>query len=128
MSQTIIITGASGLLGRAIHARFASDPRFRVVGTAHSRTGPGYVGVDLRDTAAIDKLVDELKPSFIIHAAAERRPDAVEKDIPGSERLNIDAVWHIGRAAARVGSGFVSYILPNRMEWREWGARVQQVC
>lgn len=64
--------------------------------------------MDLRDPAAIDKLIDELKPSFVIHAAAERRPDAVEKDIAGSERLNIEAVWHIGRATARVGSGFVS--------------------
>lgn len=51
--------------------------------------------------------VHELKPYLIIHAAAERRPDVCEADDAGSEALNVEAVWYLGRAAARVGSRFI---------------------
>lgn len=107
MAQVVLVTGATGLLGRAICRRFERDPRFRVVGTAFSRSGDGLVRIDLRDANAIDMLVNDLKPSFVIHAAAERRPDVVEKDIAGSERINVESVWALGRAASRVGAGFL---------------------
>lgn len=107
MAYTVLITGASGLLGRAILECFQGDQRFRAVGVAFSRRGPGIVNADLRDAETVNKLVDETKPHFIIHAAAERRPDVVERDMAMSERINVEAVWHLGRAASRVGSGFI---------------------
>ena len=107
MPQTIIVTGASGLLGRAIFTRFQRDPRFCVIGICHSRTGPGLMQLDLRDGDLINKMVEDLKPSLIIHAAAERRPDVVEKDVSGADLINVEAVWFLGRASSRVGAEFI---------------------
>lgn len=44
---------------------------------------------------------------MIVHAAAERRPDVCEKDLPGSEVLNVEVSWHLGRAAAAVGAAYI---------------------
>ena len=106
----VLVTGASGLLGRAVLAAFRAAPgEFAAAGTAFARAAPlGLVRCDLRDAAALRALVAELRPALVIHSAAERRPDACEKDEAGDAlRLNVDAVFALGRAAADVGAAFV---------------------
>ena len=53
------------------------------------------------------KLVTDLRPAVVINAAAERRPDVCESDDSASEILNIDAVYTLGRAAAKAGAKFI---------------------
>jgi dTDP-4-dehydrorhamnose reductase len=52
-------------------------------------------------------MIIETKPDIVINAAAERRPDVCEADDLGSESLNIESVWHLGRTASYVGSKFI---------------------
>ena len=47
--------------------------------------------VDLTDTAAVNTVLEREKPDFIIHAAAERFPDKVEKQYEQTRQLNINA-------------------------------------
>ena len=50
--MSTIVTGASGLLGRAVHPALTVDGGFQnVQGWTHSR--PGSVQVDLTDAAAV---------------------------------------------------------------------------
>lgn len=86
--NSILITGASGLLGREVRRLF-SVTGFSVTGTAHSRAKPGLVCVDLADAQSVARLVDEVRPAAIINCAAERRPDACEAETPAVARLNI---------------------------------------
>lgn len=103
-----LVTGASGLLGRAVMAAFNAAPGWSALGTAMSRAGEGLLRLDVRDAAAVAALLAEVRPSIVVHCAAERRPDACEKEPAAAELLNIDAVWHVGRAAAKLGGcGFV---------------------
>ena len=104
---TVLVTGASGLLGRAVLAAFARDARFRAVGAAFSRAEPPLLRCDLRDAAASRALVQAQRPAVVVHAAAERRPDACEKDAAGSALLNVHATFHLAAAAAEVGARFV---------------------
>ena len=106
----VLVTGASGLLGRAVLAAFrASGSGFSAAGTAHSRAeAHGLLACDLRDADAARALVLAQRPALVVHSAAERRPDACEKDEAGSAlRINVDAVFALARAAADVGAAFL---------------------
>lgn len=96
----MLVTGASGLLGRAIKREFDSEG-WNCVGTAFSRTGPGLVKVDLREKDSVDRLIEQHSPSIVIHSAAERRPDVVEKSTNDAERLNVSATQFLIDACSK---------------------------
>ena len=109
MNCSLLITGASGLLGRPLLRACAAQPGWRVTGTAFRRTGPGLANIDLSQTEQIPAFLDGIAPDVIIHAAAERHPDVSEKDPSGTQRLNVGATAVLAQwAAAR--HAFLIYI------------------
>jgi nucleoside-diphosphate-sugar epimerase len=70
---TVLVTGASGLLGRAVKAAFESAG-FHVVGVVFSRTGPGLVACDLRSQAAVEALLADVKVRRIAQLGPHPRP------------------------------------------------------
>jgi dTDP-4-dehydrorhamnose reductase len=109
MSCNILITGATGLLGRPALRACAAVPAWRVTGTSFRRAGPGLERFDLSQTDAIPAFLDRLAPNVIIHAAAERRPDVSEKDPIGTQRLNVGSTAALAQWAAARGA-FLIYI------------------
>lgn len=100
----IVVTGASGLLGRAVVHQLRADGH-NVVGTALSRATPEskLEKVDLTDMVALDAFLRRADPAVIVHTAAERRPDVVEREPEASQMLNVEvprriAAWAKGRA------------------------------
>lgn len=61
MMGRVMITGASGLLGRAIYREFKSSGHWEVLGLAFSRTAGGLVKVDITDKEAITKAIEDFK-------------------------------------------------------------------
>eukprot|EP00753_Platysulcus_tardus_P017664 PLAT6460.22.p1 GENE.PLAT6460.22~~PLAT6460.22.p1 ORF type:complete len:330 (-),score=100.69 PLAT6460.22:30-950(-) len=104
----LLVTGASGLLGRAIFAE-AEARGIDVVGTAFSRAGGKLIKLDLTDSDAVQAACADIRPTAIVHAAAERRPDVCEGDEAATTALNVDAVRALATAAASVGA-WVLYI------------------
>ncbi|KAK0558144.1 Vacuolar protein sorting-associated protein vps5 [Tilletia horrida] len=97
----VLVTGASGLLGRAVLAR-CKDSGFEVKGLAFSRAGDGLEKLDLTDADATEALVRAFQPDAIIHTAAERRPDVVENDPDASHAINVDVPAHLARLSAEL--------------------------
>ena len=61
MAKKVLVTGATGLLGREVLAAFKSAG-WDAVGTGFSRASPPTIlKVDLLDGAAITSVVDEVK-------------------------------------------------------------------
>ena len=110
--KTVLITGASGLLGREILRRFKEFKCWeKVVGTAFSRylrsikhssiiflnvffknrSGENLVKVDLTDPDEIDRVVSHVKPDVLIHSAAQRFPDKMQNNPEQARKLNIEA-------------------------------------
>ena len=87
--QRVIITGASGLLGRAIMKEFLNSDKWEVLGLAHSRAKNVLRKVDLFDFDESKRVVKEFKPHVLIHSAAERRPDIVENDERTCTKMNV---------------------------------------
>lgn len=90
MAKRVLVTGASGLFGREILKCFAAT-QWEVLGLAFSRASGDLKKVDLCDRAQVEAVLDEFRPSVVVHAAAERRPDVVEKQTNVAVALNVDA-------------------------------------
>ncbi|CAL1699582.1 unnamed protein product [Somion occarium] len=92
----VIVTGASGVLGSAVYSAF-KNAGHTTLGLAHSRTTGDLQKLDLLDQDAVAKVFGEFKPDWVIHCAAERRPDVAEKDPEGARKLNASVPAFLAR-------------------------------
>ena len=110
--KTILLTGASGMLGRELYRQLAersttANPQpARVIGWCGRRcTDPQWKSVDLRsETEIIKALTDAnvccsahncqrtIQPDVIIHSAAIRRPDEIKNDVALAQDVNVMSV------------------------------------
>ncbi|MCV7382385.1 NAD-dependent epimerase/dehydratase family protein [Mycolicibacter longobardus] len=108
--ETVLVTGAFGLVGSAVVRQLAADGR-PVVATdldipANRKAVaalPASVQVryaDLTDAAAVDALVGSVRPRAIIHLAAVIPPFIyTRRDL--AQKVNVDATRHLLAAAAQ---------------------------
>ncbi|XP_046653424.1 methionine adenosyltransferase 2 subunit beta-like [Daphnia pulicaria] len=105
-SKRVVITGASGLLGRAVLAAFKNS-QWTVLGTSFSRTGEDLVSIDICNHAKTEELIRNFMPNCIVHCAAQRFPDKVDKDLDGTIRLNVEATKNLAVLAAKLGATMI---------------------
>lgn len=98
----VLLTGASGLLGRAFVRQFEESSE--LYATAFSRSAPPLHRLDLRCEEEVKSLVQSFRPQLIIHSAAERRPDICENDHAATDALNVASVQFLTEAAKVVGA------------------------
>ncbi|CAH7687317.1 hypothetical protein BY996DRAFT_8385599 [Phakopsora pachyrhizi] len=99
----VVVTGASGLLGRAVFSKVSSTANHQVQGWAFSRATNGLVKVDVRDRASMEGALKEFKADVVIHCAAERRPDVAEKDPTGTQSLNVEVTENLTELSNQLG-------------------------
>lgn len=92
----IVVTGASGLLGRAVVAQLKQDGH-EVIGTGLTRATSDILKLDLTDAEAVDQFLARTQPQVIVHSAAERRPDVVEASPEASRQLNVEVPSRIAQ-------------------------------
>ncbi|XP_053574551.1 methionine adenosyltransferase 2 subunit beta isoform X2 [Bombina bombina] len=107
-SRRVLITGATGLLGRSVYNEFKEND-WHVLGCGFSRARPRFEYLNLLDAAAVKALIQDFKPHAIVHCAAERRPDIVENQPESASMLNVGASENLAKEAAEVGA-FLIYI------------------
>ncbi|BBM00333.1 SDR family oxidoreductase [Microbulbifer sp. GL-2] len=98
----ILITGASGLLGRSVFKQFSSNPDFSVTGAAFSRVDEQLIRLDLSDSDAVKACLQEIEPDMVIHCAAERWPDRCAD--------NPDTAWQLNVSSTELLAGHCSEI------------------
>lgn len=86
----VLITGASGLLGRSLTVRL--EDVGNVTGVGFSNSAGRFLPVDLRDSAALKDLLADVRPDVVIHTAAYRDPDFCELHPEEAARLNVGPV------------------------------------
>ena len=105
----ILLTGASGLLGRSLMpclTPLAGAPA-NLIGTAHTRLKAPLQRLDLTDAAAVRQAFAAWRPDLVVHAAAERRPDQVDHHPDAALRLNVGATELLAKLAAAQSARFI---------------------
>lgn len=107
-TRRALITGATGLLGRAVYKEF-KDHDWHVLGCGYSRARPRFEQLNLLDAEAIRETVQNFQPHIIVHCAAERRLDVAEDHADAASELNVAASGNLAKEAEQVGA-FLIYI------------------
>lgn len=94
----IMVTGATGLLGRAVVKQLELTGH-EVVATGFSRASDSVHRLDLTLPNAVADFVSHHCPQVIVHCAAERRPDVSEQNPQAALALNLSASQALAQAA-----------------------------
>lgn len=118
MSSVVLVTGATGLLGRQVFHTFKHSGCF-VVGQGFSRAAPPTIlKADLEDPEDIKRILDEAKPQIIVHCAANRSPDLCEQNPEQARRVNVDATRTLAEEASTRGAFLIyistDYVFPGK--------------
>ncbi|KAM9130137.1 methionine adenosyltransferase 2 subunit beta isoform 2-T2 [Pangshura tecta] len=97
-NRRVLITGATGLLGRAVYKEF-NENNWHAVGCGYSRARPKFERVNLLNFVEVHDIIQDFQPHVIVHCAAERRPDVVESQADAVSQLNVTASGNLAKEA-----------------------------
>lgn len=97
-----LITGASGQLGYDVKR----DLLGRGVAEVDIAT-PHAAEMDITDSQAVEKYVENFRPNVIIHCAAYTNVDGAESDTETCRKVNVDGTKNLVEAAKKVGAKII---------------------
>ncbi|HXF04585.1 MAG TPA: dTDP-4-dehydrorhamnose reductase [Blastocatellia bacterium] len=98
MRRKVVITGAGGLLGRALAECGAS--RWDVHALTHA-------DLDICDPAAVNEALERLRPQVVINCAALSNVDQCQREPDRAFAVNAHGPGHLARACGRIGADLV---------------------
>jgi dTDP-4-dehydrorhamnose reductase len=93
----VTLFGASGLLGKALVHGWTGD----------AVTGLGSRDADIRDSSRVRKVVQEMRPEWIVLCAAYTDVDGCESNADLAFAVNRDGAVNVAAAAKEVGARFL---------------------
>ncbi|HEY3383827.1 MAG TPA: SDR family oxidoreductase [Vicinamibacterales bacterium] len=105
----VLITGSAGMLGSAMYPAFVRAGHEVVATDLEPRPVDGLeMGtLDVRDAAAVRKLVDVVRPALVLHLAAETDLEACERDPDHAYRTNTLGTEFVALACRARGTPLV---------------------
>src|SRR5437899_2362017 len=99
LKRNVLITGASGLLGRSLMSSFKSSG-WNVTGLAFSRAKEGLLKVDLNCEKSVEEIISSFAPTLLVHSAAQRSPDKMDNELEKSYQLNVQTTKFLAQSCA----------------------------
>lgn len=110
----VLVTGGTGCIGSALLRELGGRSLARLASVSRGVTVPGawlpgaeYLHADIRDRAALDRLLAGLRPDVIFHLAAQRDPARAEVEVHRTVSTNVLGTRNVLAAAAQAGVGQV---------------------
>lgn len=108
MPERILITGATGCIGRTCLSWLRAAGFADLVSLTRLKSDPqdpgiDHIGCDIADQAVVGAAINKVQPSRIVHLAGLQTPDCQAHPFQGMA-VNVEGTHHLWRAAARLGS------------------------
>ncbi|RMH15910.1 MAG: dTDP-4-dehydrorhamnose reductase, partial [Gemmatimonadetes bacterium] len=97
----VLITGAGGMLGRAVVWAAARDPEAPAV------VPLDRAALDVTDRAAVEAALEREAPDAVIHCAAYTAVDRAEDEPERAAAVNVEGARHVAVAAAHRGAALL---------------------
>ena len=100
--KRLLVIGSTGLLGSEVCEKAAAYG-YEAFGTQNARRSPYHRSnnLDITDSSAVTKLIDEIRPVAIVNTAALHNVDYCENHRDEAERVNVKGVENLAEAASR---------------------------
>ena len=105
-----MVTGGTGCIGSTLVTELAARGPGRLVSVSRGLTdgwprhaGAEYRHADVRDRAAMDALLGEVRPDLVFHVAAQRDPGLAEAEVYRTVSTNVLGTRAVLTAAAEAG-------------------------
>ena len=102
MAGSTVVTGAGGQLGIELARRLDGQTTVTL----------NRSQLDITNAPLVERMLEEISPRLIIHAAAATNVDGCERDRAEAYRINAVGTWNVARAAERAGAQMV-YVSTN---------------
>jgi nucleoside-diphosphate-sugar epimerase len=102
--KSVLVTGASGALGRAVIARLRYLGNYRVVAAGRHCHDESSIQLDVRNREQIIAAIKSIKPSLVLHLAA-----TFANDFDEAYTVNVEAARHLLEVVQQ--SGFRTRVL-----------------
>jgi FlaA1/EpsC-like NDP-sugar epimerase len=128
--KTVLVTGAGGSIGSEIvrQVRTLWPAAVYVLdhdeGALHTLqlelhghgllTDPFVLLADIRDAGTIRRLLDDIRPDIVFHAAAHKHLPLLERFPAEGVRANVEGTHNVVAAAVAAGAGLVVNISPDK--------------
>ncbi len=103
--KRIFITGAGGMLGRAMYNHFSKDYAVKATDIDFNENWLSFL--DVRDKKAYEKAVKSFRPDYIFHLAAMTSLEECEEDVFNSYATNSLSVKYAADLSAKYGAKLV---------------------
>lgn len=107
---TVLVTGGTGCIGSVLMTQLAARYPGRLVSVSRGisnewprHDGTEYRHADVRDRAAMDALIGEIRPDLVFHVAAQREPGLAEVEAHRTASTNVLGTRAVLTAAAEAG-------------------------
>jgi len=89
LTKKILITGASGMLGKCVVNELVGNSHYAVFSVGRSAASHNQLICDLSDIASFKALLESLRPSLVVHCAANVNLNSCESDKDYTYRLHV---------------------------------------
>lgn len=100
MFNKILVTGSNGQLGNELRELASSFPQYEFIFT-------DVAELSITDSAAVDKMFQELKPAYLINCAAYTAVDKAESEKELNNQINGMAVGILASACQQTGTKLI---------------------
>jgi dTDP-4-dehydrorhamnose reductase len=107
MNATVLIVGASGMVGGALARHFSVHGR--VLGTFCRNAAPDLIHLDLRDQTEVRSVLHHARPEVVLCPAAESNVELCEIDPVATRQLNVEGLQNLIEATAEMGAFLVYF-------------------
>ena len=116
LGRTVLVTGGTGCIGSVLVRLLRESGAARVVSISRGRTncwprtdGVEYLRMDVRQRAALQELVAELRPDIVYHVAAQHDPGLAEHHVARTVSTNVTGTVNVVDACRSVGGMHLAF-------------------
>lgn len=96
----ILVTGANGQLGKSVASLASIYPQFAFTFVNREQ-------LSITNAVAVDQVFGDVRPNFVINAAAYTAVDKAETDVEGATAVNSTAPGMLAAASKKAGARFI---------------------
>lgn len=105
--KKILITGSNGLLGQKLVRLIVAEKEYELIATSRGenrlllKDGYTYLSMDITSQEDVNRVMDQVKPDYVINTAAMTNVDQCEDEKEMCDKLNVDSVSYLVEACAK---------------------------